>query len=166
MFLDSSHTFMFWSSLVSHLVKNRLQCGRPGFNPWVGKIPWRRECLPTPVFWPGEFHGLYSPRDGKDSDTTERLWLCFRIPRVVLVKSKLSGFFFFFYGIIFCCRDIAQFIYSSAIQSSICFTSFLFLFQTVWFWMSWHITSCTQKPVSKRWSSLAVIHFQNAETID
>ena len=32
-----------------------------GFNPSVGKIPWRREQLPTPVFWPGEFHGLYSP---------------------------------------------------------------------------------------------------------
>ena len=28
---------------------------------WVGKIPWRRERLPTPVFWPGEFHGLYNP---------------------------------------------------------------------------------------------------------
>ena len=39
-----------------------LQCGTPGFYPWVGKIPWRRERLPTPVFWPGEFHGLYSPR--------------------------------------------------------------------------------------------------------
>ena len=26
-----------------------LQCGRPGFDPWVGKIPWRRESLPTPV---------------------------------------------------------------------------------------------------------------------
>ena len=25
-----------------------LQCGRPGFNPWVGKIPWRREWQPTP----------------------------------------------------------------------------------------------------------------------
>ena len=94
MFLDSSHTFMFWSSLVAQLVKNRLQCGRPGFKPWVGKIPWRRECLPTSVFWLGEFHGLYSPRDGKDSDTTEWLWLCFRIPMFVLVKSKLSGFFF------------------------------------------------------------------------
>ena len=35
-----------------------LQCGKPGFNPWVGKIPWKREGLPTPVFWPGEFHGL------------------------------------------------------------------------------------------------------------
>ena len=35
--------------------------GRSGFDPWVGKIPWRRERLPTAVFWPGEFHGLYSP---------------------------------------------------------------------------------------------------------
>ena len=33
---------------------------RPGFHPWVGKIPWKRERLPTPVFWPGEFHGLCS----------------------------------------------------------------------------------------------------------
>ena len=35
-----------------------LQCGRAGFDLWVGKIPWRRERLPIPVFWPGEFHGL------------------------------------------------------------------------------------------------------------
>ena len=27
------------------------------FDPWVGKIPWRREEPPTPVFLPGEFHG-------------------------------------------------------------------------------------------------------------
>ena len=31
-----------------------LQCGRPGFDPWVGKIPWRRAWQPTPVFLPGE----------------------------------------------------------------------------------------------------------------
>ena len=48
-----------------------LQCGRPGFNSWAGKIPWRREQLPTPVFWPGEFHGLYSPWGRKDLDMTE-----------------------------------------------------------------------------------------------
>ena len=46
-----------------------------GVNPWVGKIPWRRERLPIPVFWPGEFHGLYSPWGRKESDMTERLWL-------------------------------------------------------------------------------------------
>ena len=46
---------------------------RRGFNPWVGKIPWRRERLPTPVFLHGEFHGLYSPWGHKESDMTE--WL-------------------------------------------------------------------------------------------
>jgi len=35
-----------------------LPCGRSGFDPWVEKIPWRRERLLTPVFWPGEFHEL------------------------------------------------------------------------------------------------------------
>ena len=34
-----------------------LQCGRPGFNPWVGKIPLRRKWQPTPVFLPGKSHG-------------------------------------------------------------------------------------------------------------
>jgi len=43
----------------------------PGF----GKIPWRSERLPNPVFWPGEFHGLYSPWGPKELDTTEQLSL-------------------------------------------------------------------------------------------
>ena len=51
---------------------------RCGFSPWVGKIPWKRKWQPTPVFFPGEFHGQrslvgYSPWVPKDSDTTE--WL-------------------------------------------------------------------------------------------
>ena len=37
-----------------------LQYRRPKFDPWVRKTPWRRECLPTPVFLPGEFHGQRS----------------------------------------------------------------------------------------------------------
>ena len=64
-----------WASLVAQLVKKYQQCRRPGFNPWVGKIPWRRERLPTPVFWPGEFHGLHSLWGHKVSDTTEQLSL-------------------------------------------------------------------------------------------
>jgi len=44
---------------VAQLVKNP-PASRPGFDSWVGKIPWRRERLPMPVFWPGEFHGLNS----------------------------------------------------------------------------------------------------------
>ena len=31
----------------------------------------RRKRLPAPVFWPGEFHGLYSPQGCKELDTTE-----------------------------------------------------------------------------------------------
>ena len=52
-----------------------LQCGRPGFDPWVGKILWRREQLPTQVFWPGEFRGLYSSWGHKESDMTEQFSL-------------------------------------------------------------------------------------------
>ena len=49
---------------------------RPGFNPWVGKIPRRRKWQPTPIFLPGESHGQrslvgYGPWGHKESDTTE-----------------------------------------------------------------------------------------------
>ena len=63
--------YTLWAFLVAQRIC--LQCGRPGFDPWVGKIPWRREQLPTPVFWPVEFHGLCSPWDHKELDTTEQL---------------------------------------------------------------------------------------------
>ena len=51
---------------------------RCGFNPWVRKIPWRREWPPTPVFLPGEPHGQrslvgYSLWTHKELDTAERL---------------------------------------------------------------------------------------------
>ena len=36
------------------------KCRRPRFDPWAGKIPWRRDWLPTPVFLPGETHGQRS----------------------------------------------------------------------------------------------------------
>ena len=49
-----------WASLVA-VVKNPPASGNTGFDPWVGKIPWRREQLSTPMFWSGEFHGLYGP---------------------------------------------------------------------------------------------------------
>ena len=37
------------------------RCKRHRFNPWVGKIPWRRAWQLTPVFLPGEFHGQEEP---------------------------------------------------------------------------------------------------------
>ena len=63
-----------------------LQCRRPGFDPWLGKIPWRREWQPIPVFLPGMFHGQkslagYSPWGCKESDMAEQLtlWLHVRV---------------------------------------------------------------------------------------
>ena len=54
----------YWASLVAQTVKRIcLQYGRPRFDPWVRKILWRREWLPTPVFLPKEFHGQRSLAD-------------------------------------------------------------------------------------------------------
>ena len=59
------------------VVKNPpIMCSSCEFNPWVGKILWRRKWQPAPVFLPGEFHGLkslagYSPWGCKESDMTE-----------------------------------------------------------------------------------------------
>ena len=60
---------------VAQLVKNP-----PAMREtWVRSLGWddlwRRERLPTPVFWTGEFHGLYGPWGCKESDTTKRLSL-------------------------------------------------------------------------------------------
>ena len=57
-----------------------LQCGSLGFDPWVGKIPWRRKWQPTPVLFPGKFHGQrnlvdYSPWVHKDLDMTDTHFL-------------------------------------------------------------------------------------------
>ena len=56
------------------------RCNRLGFDPWVGKIPWRSAWQTTPVFMPGESHGQRSlvgssPWGPKESDMTERLTL-------------------------------------------------------------------------------------------
>ena len=54
-----------WASLVAQLVKNPPAM----WETWVRSLgwedPWRSERLPIPVFWPGEFHGLYSPEVAK-----------------------------------------------------------------------------------------------------
>ena len=48
------------ASLVAQLGKNPPAMREAWVRSLVGKMPWRRERLPTPVFWPGESHGLYS----------------------------------------------------------------------------------------------------------
>ena len=55
---------------MAQLVKNLPAMQETWIDPWLGKTPWRRERLPTPVFWPGEF---------KESDMTERLSFSFSL---------------------------------------------------------------------------------------
>ena len=56
-----------WASLVDQLVKNPTTRLETWDSLWVGKIPWRRERLPTLILWPGEFmdcivHGVTKGR--------------------------------------------------------------------------------------------------------
>ena len=76
-------------SLVAQLIKNPPTMRETWVRPWVGKIPWRR--LPTPVFWPGEFHGLYSPWGGKELDMTEQLSLSLSF-KVIDLVTHVSTF--------------------------------------------------------------------------
>ena len=50
------HLMSFGTSLVTH----SKECRRPRFDPWVGKILWRRKWQPTPVFLPGKSVGQRS----------------------------------------------------------------------------------------------------------
>ena len=83
-----------WASLVAQKVSVCLQCRRPGFDPQVGKIPWRRKWQPTLVFLPGESHRQrslvgYSRWACKESDTTE--WLHFHFETWVSKMSILQA---------------------------------------------------------------------------
>ena len=56
--------------------KNAGDVKRGRFDPWIGKIPWRRAWQPIPVSLPREFHGQrslvsYSPQGCKELDMTE-----------------------------------------------------------------------------------------------
>ena len=64
------------ASLVAQMVKNLPIFWETWFNPWVEKIPLRREWTLTPVFLPGKFHGQmslvgYCPWGHKGSNMTE-----------------------------------------------------------------------------------------------
>ena len=78
-------------SLVTQTVKVCLQCRRPGFDPWVEKIPWRRKWQHTSVLLHGNFHGWrswvgYSPWDHKEADMTEHLHWFIEEPTFILLK--------------------------------------------------------------------------------
>ena len=64
-----------WASLVAQLARNLPAMRETWVQSRGWEDAWRRERLPTPVFWPGEFHGLYSLWGCKELDTTKRLSL-------------------------------------------------------------------------------------------
>ena len=66
--------FVKKASLVAQLVKNPPAM----WETWVRSLGWKdplERGIPIPVFWPGAFHGLYSPW-GRKEDTNTRLSLC------------------------------------------------------------------------------------------
>ena len=83
-----------------------LQCGIPGFDPWVEKMPWRRKWQPTPVFltgnpmneggWWAHKEVTKSPWGRKESDTTERFHFHFTEPPEEEGRRDLAGFGFAF----------------------------------------------------------------------
>ena len=94
---------------MAQTVKNLPAMQETWFNPWVGKIPWKREWQPTPAFLPGKSHGQRrlegkSSCDCKESDMTEQLsmhewytggpWLTIVEDIVVILSSQdwLGGF--------------------------------------------------------------------------
>ena len=80
-------TELNWKGFPDSSVGKRihLQCRRPWFDSWVRQIPWRRERLPTPVFWPGEFHGLDCIVQGVAKSQT---WLSdFHFPKLFITPA-------------------------------------------------------------------------------
>ena len=89
--VESSSLTKIWTQLPWWLrwYSICLQCGRPGFDSWVGKIPWRRKWQSTPALLAGKSHGQrsligYSPWGRKELDTTER----FHFPFTFLSPNK------------------------------------------------------------------------------
>ena len=80
--------YLLRAPLVAQLVKNLPAMQETWVDPWVGKVPWRRERLPTPVSWPGESHGLCGPRGRKESPGS--LWVPGHISGAPSRKRRLS----------------------------------------------------------------------------
>ena len=102
-YLLHTHYYVVYTSVciekafqVAQVVKNLLANARDmrgGFDPWVGKTPWRRAWQLTPIFLPTEPHvqrspAGYSPQGLEESDTTE---VTYQAPRHVLKKSLLQS---------------------------------------------------------------------------
>ena len=72
-----------WASLEAQLVKNSCLMWETWVQSLVWEVPWGRERLPTPVSWPGEFHGLYRLWGSKDWDAT----FTFTVSDILCIKE-------------------------------------------------------------------------------
>ena len=70
----SKKEVLAWAQLAHVLTRLNISKVNTGFDPWIGKIPWRRAWQPTPVFLPGESHGQEPDRlqsmGSQESDMT------------------------------------------------------------------------------------------------
>ena len=83
-----------WASTVAQMVKNLLQCGRPGFDPWFGKIPWRSGN-------PLRYSCLENPMDGGawwcDHGVTESQYLTERLNTAQALLDRASCYIIFLF---------------------------------------------------------------------
>ena len=91
------YMFMCWASLLAQLIKN-LPTMRPGLHPWVGKIPWKRDRLPTPVFlgFPGGSAGkesAHNERPGFHSWVGKIPWRREQLPTPVFWPGEFHGLY-------------------------------------------------------------------------
>ena len=93
-----THSSCSWKGLPMWLSgkESTCQCRTHGFDSWVGKIPWRREWQPTPIFLPRKSHGQrslagFSPWGRKESHKNERLTLSLSPSLLRLCVSYTHG---------------------------------------------------------------------------
>ena len=72
------------------MIEQDKRCKRHGFNPWVGKIPWSRKRLPTPVFLLGKFHELATTVQDVTKSQTQLNTHTYTHTELIYMKSHLS----------------------------------------------------------------------------
>ena len=123
---------------------------------------WRRERLPTPVFWPGELHGLYSSWGRKESDMTEQLSLSLAIcmSSLKICLFRLSIYFFFNWVAHFFLLSSMSYLYILEIKS-LSVTSFASIFsRSVGYRLIFFMVSfAVEKFINFIWSHLFLFAF-------
>ena len=131
------YVYISGASLIAQLVKNL-----PAMQE-----TWRRERLPTPGSWPGEFRGLYGPRGCKESDTIEWLSLSlftfitlYEVLKINLLWWNWSNLPFWHFP--FYCRKTFSFIYEENILSFLNILIYICISNHLLFLFFCNLTKC------------------------